>query len=67
MGRTPSRPPSSAPANGPGGKNHLHFNPYPRTGQDGVCEAGNERYVGGQTAIGHAPELWGTTTREGEG
>ncbi|HEX6688205.1 MAG TPA: MlaD family protein, partial [Solirubrobacterales bacterium] len=34
--------PSSAPANGPDVKNHLHFNPYPRTGQDGVCEAGNE-------------------------
>ncbi|MGC1852943.1 MAG: MlaD family protein [Solirubrobacterales bacterium] len=58
--------PSSAPANGEG-KNHLHFNPYPRTGQDGVCEAGNERYVGGQTTIGRASKLWGTTTREGEG
>ncbi len=23
--------PSSAPANGPEAKNHLHFNPYPRT------------------------------------
>jgi ABC-type transporter Mla subunit MlaD len=59
--------PSSAPANGPEGRNHLHFNPYPRTGQDGVCEAGNERYVGGQTVIGNSPKLWGTTTREGEG
>ncbi len=59
--------PSSAPANGPAGKNHLHFNPYPRTGQDGVCEAGNERYVSGQTTIGRSSELWGTTTREGEG
>jgi hypothetical protein len=58
--------PASAPANGEG-KNHLHFNPYPRTGQDGVCEAGNERYVGGQTTIGRSPKLWGTTTREGEG
>jgi len=59
--------PSLAPANGPESRNHLHFNPYPRTGQDGVCEAGNERYVGGQTVIGHSPKLWGTTTREGEG
>ena len=59
--------PSSAPANGPEGRNHLHFNPYPKTGQGGVCEAGNERYVGGQTVIGHSPKLWGTTTREGEG
>jgi ABC-type transporter Mla subunit MlaD len=58
--------PSSAPANGPEGRNHLHFNPYPKTGQGGVCEAGNERYVGGQTVIGHSPKLWGTTTREGE-
>jgi ABC-type transporter Mla subunit MlaD len=59
--------PSSAPANGPGSKNHLHFNPYPRTGQDGICEAGNERYAPGQTVIGRSPKLWGTTTREGEG
>jgi ABC-type transporter Mla subunit MlaD len=59
--------PSSAPANGSAKKNHLHFNPYPKTGQDGVCEAGNERYTPGKTVIGHASELWGTTTREGEG
>jgi ABC-type transporter Mla subunit MlaD len=59
--------PSSAPANGPEKKNHLHFNPYPRTGQDGTCEAGNERYASGKTVIGHSPELWGTTTRGGEG
>jgi ABC-type transporter Mla subunit MlaD len=59
--------PSSAPANGPEKKNHLHFNPYPKTGQDGTCEAGNERYTSGTTVIGHASELWGTTTREGEG
>jgi ABC-type transporter Mla subunit MlaD len=58
--------PSSAPANGPGASNHLHFNPYPRTGQDGVCEAGNERYVPGQTVIGRSPKLWGTTTRSTE-
>jgi phospholipid/cholesterol/gamma-HCH transport system substrate-binding protein len=59
--------PSSAPANGPERTNHLHYNPYPRTGQDGVCEAGNERYVPGQTVIGRSPKLWGTTTREGGG
>jgi ABC-type transporter Mla subunit MlaD len=59
--------PSSAPANGPEKRNHLHFNPYPKTGQDGTCEAGNERYTPDKTVIGHAPELWGTTTREGEG
>jgi ABC-type transporter Mla subunit MlaD len=59
--------PSSAPANGPGATNHLHFNPYPRTGQDGVCEAGNERYEGGKTVIGHAANLWSKTTRDTEG
>lgn len=63
--------PSSAPASGPEGPNHLHFNPYPRTaapGQDGVCEAGNERYARGQTTIGRSPQLWGTaTSREEEG
>jgi ABC-type transporter Mla subunit MlaD len=58
--------PASAPASGPGSTNFLHFNPYPRTGQGGVCEAGNERYVAGQTVIGHSPKLWGTTTRGGE-
>jgi ABC-type transporter Mla subunit MlaD len=61
--------PSSAPADGPNLKNHLHFNPYPRTaapGQDDVCEAGNERYAPGQTVIGPSPELWGTTTENEE-
>jgi len=58
--------PSSAPANGPGLKNHLHFNPYPRTGQDGVCEAGNEHYAPGKTVIGRSPELWGTKTTNEE-
>jgi ABC-type transporter Mla subunit MlaD len=61
--------PSSAPANGPGVKNHLHFNPYPRTaapGQDDVCEAGNERYEPGKTVIGPSPRLWGTTTTNEE-
>ncbi len=58
---------ASAPANDPSDKeNHLHYNPYPRTaapGQEGVCEAGNEKYAKGETVIGHAAELWGTTTR----
>jgi virulence factor Mce-like protein len=58
---------ASAPANDPGDReNHLHYNPYPKTaapGQEGVCEAGNEKYVAGKTVIGNAPELWGTTTR----
>ena len=59
--------PSSAPADGSTPTNHLHFNPYPRTGQDGTCEAGNEHYQGGKTVIGHASKLWGTTTRDTEG
>jgi ABC-type transporter Mla subunit MlaD len=57
--------PASAPANGPEGLNHLHFNPYPRTaapGQDGVCEAGNEHYAPAKTVIGRSPDLWGTKT-----
>jgi ABC-type transporter Mla subunit MlaD len=58
--------PASAPANGPEGRNHLHFNPYPRAGQGGVCEAGNERYAPGQTVIGHASRLWGTKTTNEE-
>jgi hypothetical protein len=32
----------------------LHANPYPHTGQNGICEAGNEPYKPGQV-IGHAP------------
>jgi virulence factor Mce-like protein len=58
--------PASAPANGPDLANHLHFNPFPNTdspGQSRSCEAGNEKYVRGQTVIGNAPEVWGTTTR----
>ena len=31
-------------------------------GQNDVCEAGNEKYTAGKTVIGHAPELFGTTT-----
>ena len=60
---------ASAPANeADNSKNHLHFNPYPKTaapGQDKVCEAGNEKYVEGKTVIGNAPSLWGTTTVAG--
>ena len=64
--------PASAPANGPTAENrqtdenHLHYNPYPKTaapGQEGICEAGNEKYAKGETVIGNAAELWGTTTR----
>ncbi|MGN6276759.1 MAG: MlaD family protein [Solirubrobacterales bacterium] len=59
---------AAAPANGgpTERENHLHFNPYPQTaapGQGKVCEAGNEKYIPGKTIIGHAPALWGTTTR----
>jgi virulence factor Mce-like protein len=60
---------ASAPANDPDPKklkNHLHYNPYPKTaapGQGEVCEAGNEKYAKGDTVIGNASELWGTTTR----
>jgi ABC-type transporter Mla subunit MlaD len=56
---------AAAPASGPKG-NHLHFNPYPQTGAPGqpnVCEAGNEKYLPGQTVIGNT-SVWGTTTRE---
>jgi ABC-type transporter Mla subunit MlaD len=57
---------ASAPANGPDAGNHLHFNPYPNTaapGQPNGCEAGNEKYKTGQTVIGNAADVWGTTTR----
>jgi ABC-type transporter Mla subunit MlaD len=58
--------PASAVANGPERSNHLHYNPYPNTGAPGQpngCEAGNEKYQSGQTVIGQAPSVWGTTTR----
>jgi phospholipid/cholesterol/gamma-HCH transport system substrate-binding protein len=63
--------PASAPASGEGTGylargNYLHFNPFPRTaapGQEGVCEAGNEKYVPGRTVIGHAPAVLGNETR----
>jgi virulence factor Mce-like protein len=67
LGPNSESSPASAPANGPDAANHVHFNPYPRTaapGQDGVCEAGNEKYVRGETVIGQAAGVWGTTTRE---
>jgi virulence factor Mce-like protein len=61
---------ASAPANQEGDvENHAHYNPNPQTaapGQGKVCEAGNEKYVKGETVIGHSPELWGTTTRRQE-
>jgi len=57
--------PASAPANGPAGSasasplaNHLHANPYPLVGalgQHGICMAGNETYIPGQTVIGNPP------------
>jgi hypothetical protein len=56
---------ASAPASGPK-PNHLHYNPYPQTGAPGQkngCEAGNEKYIPGQTVIGNTA-VWGTTTRE---
>lgn len=60
---------ASAPANDPEKKaNNLHYNPLPKTaapGQGDVCEAGNEKYSRGETVIGNAAELWGTTTRGG--
>jgi ABC-type transporter Mla subunit MlaD len=62
--------PASAPANGPERRSHLHFNPYPDTaapGQSRQCEAGNERYNPGRTTLGRSPQVWGDTTRVGEG
>jgi ABC-type transporter Mla subunit MlaD len=59
--------PSSAPADGPGEDNHLHTNPYPNTaapGQTQECEAGNERYLVGQTVIGNQPGNQGTVTQD---
>ncbi|HET9153285.1 MAG TPA: MlaD family protein [Solirubrobacterales bacterium] len=64
---------AGAPADGTGKEeraNHLHYNPLPQTaapGQHDVCEAGNEVYIPEKTVVGHAPELWGTTTTTGEG
>jgi hypothetical protein len=64
--------PASAPANGPPATtfkglspeqqnlvqdSFLHSDPYPSTGQNGVCTAGNEKYVAGRQVIGSAPVL----------
>jgi virulence factor Mce-like protein len=59
--------PASAPANGPDQANHLHSNPYPNTaspGQPKECEAGNERYVPGQTIIGNPAGRQSATTEK---
>ena len=59
--------PASAPADGPTRDNHLHTNPYPNTaapGQTAECEAGNERYLIGDTLIGNLPGSQGTVTQE---
>ncbi len=66
--------PSSAPANGGSQavnsttpvvpNNFLHFNPYPNVGGPGQpkeCEAGNEKFIAGQTVIGNVPGNSGTT------
>jgi hypothetical protein len=65
-GRNNEGGPSSAPADGPSEDNHLHTNPYPNTaapGQTQECEAGNERYLVGQTVIGNQPGNQGTVTQ----
>jgi phospholipid/cholesterol/gamma-HCH transport system substrate-binding protein len=41
----------------------LHANPYPYTGQNGICEPGNEPYTPGQV-IGHAPGTKATYTED---
>ncbi len=59
--------PASGPANGPTEPNHLHANPYPNTqapGQPKECEAGNERYLTGQTVIGNPPGTQSATTEK---
>jgi ABC-type transporter Mla subunit MlaD len=56
---------ASKPANGTK-DNHLHYNPLPNTaapGQTRGCEAGNELYAENQTVIGHAPQVWGNSTK----
>jgi ABC-type transporter Mla subunit MlaD len=63
--------PSAAPADGVATgaadprANHLHANPYPfvgAPGQGGICMAGNEVYVAGQTVIGNPPGQTPTET-----
>jgi virulence factor Mce-like protein len=66
--------PASAPADGPptfrptipAEPNHLHSNPYPSVGapgQNGVCMAGQERYVAGRTTIGNPSQTTGRPNR----
>ncbi len=62
--------PSAAPANGPTRENHVHYNPYPNTaapGQTRECEAGNERYLIGQTVLGNQPGNQGAETSSQDG
>jgi hypothetical protein len=57
--------PSSGLANGPQVENHTHATPYPNTAapsQPQECEAGNERYARGQTAVGNPGGNQGTKT-----
>jgi ABC-type transporter Mla subunit MlaD len=66
-GRNNEGSPASAPADGPTPENHLHTNPYPNTaapGQTQECEAGNERYLLGDTVIGNVPGSQGTVTQD---
>jgi virulence factor Mce-like protein len=48
-------PPILAGPGSPVDDSFLHSNPYPSTGQNGVCAAGNERYIPGRQVIGTAP------------
>jgi ABC-type transporter Mla subunit MlaD len=66
-GRNNEGGPASAPADGPTPDNHLHTNPYPNTAapdQTRECEAGNERYLVGDTLIGNQPGSQGTVTQD---
>jgi ABC-type transporter Mla subunit MlaD len=50
--------PASQPADGPTLENHLHSTAYPQVaapGQAKVCEAGNQVYTPGLTALGNVP------------
>jgi virulence factor Mce-like protein len=56
---------SNGLANGPQVENHAHLTPYPNTaapGQEHECQAGNERYLRGQTLVGNQPGNQGTKT-----
>lgn len=48
-------PPIQSGPGSPVDDSFLHSDPYPSTGQNGVCQAGNERYVHGRKVIGSAP------------